>query len=528
MAARILVSDDLSEAGIEILRRGGLEVDVKPGLPAEELRSIIGGYDGLAVRSATKVDAKLLAAASKLQVVGRAGVGIDNVDLPAATKKGVVVMNTPGGSSVTVAEQTFAMMLAMLRHIPAATASVKRGQWEKKRFQGREAAGKTLGVIGIGNIGALVVQRAKAFGMRAIAYDPFISPEAAAKLGTTLVPLDELFAVSDVISLHVPLTAQTHHLVNEKTLARMKRGSYLVNAARGGVVDEVALARSLESGHLAGAALDVFEEEPPRPDHPLFALDNFVCAPHLGASTREAQEIVAVQLAEQLVAFFQEGVIQNAANVPAVSKELLSRLGPWLSLASRLGALVGQLSSGSASKITIEFSGEISDKGTKPLTGEVLKGMLPFFTQDPVNVVNAPGLAKERGLSITEMKIAESPDYASTIGVKLEGDQGAVEAVGAVLGKHDLRIVQIDEFKLDAVPEGNLLLIRNEDVPRIVGQVGMILGDAGVNIGRIHLSRSAQSGQALSMINIDSPASPQTLETLRQVPHVLGVTPIRL
>ncbi|AKU89879.1 phosphoglycerate dehydrogenase [Vulgatibacter incomptus] len=528
MAAKVLVSDDLSREGIEILERGGLSVDVKVGLKPEELRAIIGEYDGLAVRSATKVTADLLAAAGKLKVVGRAGVGVDNVDLPAATKRGVIVMNTPGGSSVTVAEQTFAMMLSMFRHVPAATASVKQGKWEKKKFQGREAAGKTLGVIGIGNIGAIVVERARAFGMKVIAHDPFISPEAAAKLGATLVPLEEIWSSSDVISLHVPLTEQTRHIVNAQTLAKMKPGSYLVNAARGGVVDEVALADALKSGHLAGAALDVFEKEPPAADHPLFALDNFVCAPHLGASTQEAQEIVAVQLAEQMVAFFQDGSIKNAVNVPAVSKELLEHLGPWLDLAGRVGAVAGQLAPENASKVTIELTGEVTEHGTKPLTNEILRGLLPFFTQDPVNVVNAPALAKERGLAITEVKKAESPDYASTIGIKLEGASGSIEVVGSVLGKHDLRITRIDRFEIDAVPDGYILVLRNEDVPKIVGKVGSILGDAGVNIGRIHLSRSARSGQAFSMINIDSPASAAVLAELRAVPHVISVTPIQL
>lgn len=528
MAAKILVSDDLSAEGVEILRRGGLDVDVKVGLPPDELRKIIGQYDGLAVRSATKVNADLLAAADRLKVVGRAGVGIDNVDLPAATKRGVVVMNTPGGSAVTVAEQTFAMILSMLRHIPAATASVKAGKWEKKKFQGREAAGKTLGVIGIGNIGGIVVQRARAFGMEVVAYDPFSSAEAASRLGATLVALDDLWAKSDVISLHVPLTEQTRHLVNAATIARMKPGSYLVNAARGGVVDESALAEALRSGHLAGAALDVFEKEPPPADHPLFALDNFVAAPHLGASTQEAQEIVAVQLAEQMVAYFAEGAIQNAVNVPAVSKELLASLGPWLDLAGKVGALAGQLAPASASKVTLEFAGDITQQSTKPLTAEVLKGMLAYFTQDPVNVVNAQALARERGLAISEVKLAESPDYASTVGVKLEGDGGSIEVVGSVLGKHDLRVVRVDAFEIDAVPEGHLLVLRNEDVPKIVGKVGTILGDAGINIGRIHLSRAGKRGEAFSIINIDSPASKQVLAELRSVPHVIAVTPIEL
>lgn len=528
MAVKILVSDDLSEAGIEILRQGGLDVDVRVGLTPEELRAIIGRYDGLAVRSATKVDKALLHEATRLKVVGRAGVGIDNVDVPEATKKGVVVMNTPGGSATTVAEQTVAMILSMLRHIPAATASVKAGRWEKKRFQGREAAGKTLGVVGIGNIGGIVVQRAIAFGMHVIAHDPFISEEAATKLGVELVSLEQLWSRSDVISLHVPLTEQTRYLVNGDTLAKMKPGSYLVNAARGGVVDEIALADALRSGHLAGAALDVFEKEPPPPDHPLFQLENFVAAPHLGASTQEAQEIVATQVAEQVVAFFRDGVIRNAVNVPSVSKEILETLGPWLNLAEKVGKLAGQLAPERASKVTVEIAGELSEHPSRPLTAQVLKGMLPFFTQDPINEVNAPALAKERGLTISETKTAESPDYASTIGVRLQGRSGAVRVEASLLGKHDPRIVRIDDFVLDAVPEGYLLVLQNEDVPKIVGAVGTVLGDAGVNIARIHLSRVAPRGQAFSMINVDSEVQPQVLAQLRAIPHVISVTPIHL
>ncbi|HEY0840925.1 MAG TPA: NAD(P)-dependent oxidoreductase, partial [Vulgatibacter sp.] len=378
------------------------------------------------------------------------------------------------------------------------------------------------------NIGGIVVQRARAFGMEVVAYDPFSSEEAASRLGATLVPLDDLWAKSDVISLHVPLTEQTRHLVNARTIARMKPGSYLVNAARGGVVDETALAEALRSGHLAGAALDVFEKEPPPAEHPLFALDNFVAAPHLGASTQEAQEIVAVQLAEQMVAYFSEGAIQNAVNVPAVSKELLASLGPWLDLAGKVGALAGQLAPTRATKVTLEFAGDITAQSTKPLTAEILKGMLAFFTQDPVNVVNAQALARERGLAISEVKLAESPDYASTVGVKLEGDGASIEVVGSVLGKHDLRVVRVDAFEIDAVPEGHLLVLRNEDVPKIVGKVGTILGDAGINIGRIHLSRAGKRGEAFSIINIDSPASKEVLAELRSVPHVIGVTPIEL
>ncbi|HLV60974.1 MAG TPA: phosphoglycerate dehydrogenase [Fredinandcohnia sp.] len=525
---KVLVSDDLSPTGIEILRRGGLEVDVRTGLPKEELVRILPDYDAILVRSATKVDRDVLEAGKALKLVGRAGVGVDNVDVAEATRRGIVVMNTPGGSAVTVAEHTVALILALLRHIPAATASVKAGKWEKKRFQGREAAGKTLGVIGIGNIGAIVVERALAFGMKVIGHDPFISREAASKLGVELVPLDELWSRSDVISLHVPLTEQTRHLVNAKTLAKMKPGSYLVNAARGGIVDESALAEALRSGHLAGAALDVFEKEPPPPDHPLFSLENFVAAPHLGASTQEAQQIVADLLAEQVVAFFRDGEVRNAVNVPSVPRELRQTLGPWLDLAEKIGALAGQLAEERATSVTVEVAGELSEHPIRPLTAQVLKGMLRFFVQDPVNEVNATALAKERGLEISEVKKAESADYASTIGVRLESKTSSLTVVGSLLGKHDPRIVKVDDFVLDAVPSGNLLVLRNEDVPKIVGTVGTILGDAGVNIARIHLSRVAPQGQAFSMINVDSEVPAEVLEKLRAVPHVLRVTPIRL
>lgn len=528
MATKVLVSDELSPTGLEILRKGGLTVDVKTGLPKEELIRILPEYQALVVRSATKVDREVLEAGRALKVVGRAGVGVDNVDVAEATRRGIVVMNTPGGSAVTVAEQTVAMILSMLRHIPAATASVKAGKWEKKRFQGREAAGKTLGVIGIGNIGAIVVERAQAFGMKVIGHDPFISRDAASKLGVELVSLDELWSRSDVISLHVPLSEQTRHLVNARTLAKMKPGSYLVNAARGGVVDEMALAEALRSGHLAGAALDVFEKEPPPPDHPLFELENFVAAPHLGASTQEAQQTVADLLAEQVVAFFKEGEIRNAVNVPSVPREVLETLGPWLDLAEKIGALAGQLYTERASRVTVEITGELSEQPSRPLTAQILKGMLRFFTQDPINEINAPALAKERGLAISEVKKGESPDYASTIGVRLEGKTSSFTVVGSLLGKHDPRIVRVDDFVLDAVPSGNLLVLRNEDVPKIVGTVGMVLGDAGINIARIHLSRVSPKGQAFSMINVDSEVPPEVLEKLRAIPHVLRVTPIRL
>jgi D-3-phosphoglycerate dehydrogenase len=528
MSAKVLVSDELSPRGLEILRAGGLEVDVQTGLSPDRLRSILPGYDALAVRSATKVTADLLNGTARLKVVGRAGIGVDNVDLGAATKRGVVVMNTPGGSAVTVAEHTFALILSLLRHIPAADASIKGGRWDKKKFQGRELAGKTLGVVGVGHIGGVVVERAQAFGMRVLAYDPFVAPEAAGRLGVRLVSLDELWAGSDVVSLHVPLTEQTRNLINASVLAKMKRGACLVNAARGGLVDEAALAEALRSGHLGGAALDVFEKEPPPPDHPLLALANFIGTPHLGASTEEAQEAVAVQLAEQLVAFFAEGTIRNAVNVPSVTRELLERLGPWLTLAGRLGSLAAQLAPAGAMRLTVEGAGEVAREDLRPLTLQALKAFLSRLTADRINEVNAPEVARERGLTVSTSLCDDAEDYTSLVTLRLDGVDGGLEVAGTVFGKRDLRLVRVDGFALDAAPDGHLLVLRNDDVPGIVGRVGTVLGSAGVNIGRIHLSRLSVRGQAFAMINLDSPAPPAVLDELREVPHILSVKAIDL
>jgi (S)-sulfolactate dehydrogenase len=527
MAPRVLVSDDLSTEGVEIMRRAGLEVDVKVGLPPAELEKIIGEYDALAVRSATKVTAKLLEAAPRLRVIGRAGVGVDNVDLPAATRRGVVVMNTPGGSSVTVAELTVAHMLAVARHVAQATASVKGGKWEKKKFQGHELAGKTLGVVGIGNIGSVVVERCLALKMRVVAYDPFISPEAAARLGVTLVTLDEIWAQADVVSLHVPLTEQTRNIVNAQTLARMRKGALLVNCARGGLVDERALAESLAAGHLGGAALDVFEKEPPPADHPLFKLDNVVCTPHLGASTEEAQAAVAIAIAEQLAAFLVGGVVTNAVNLPALPKETLERLAPHLALAERLGSLAAQLAPGAVREVRVELAGELADVPHRPIISQVLKGILKHIVMEPVNEVSAPALAKERGLAVREERIAESHDFASLLTVELKGDDGGAVVAGTVFGRREQRVVRVNQFRLEAVPEGHIIVFENDDAPGVVGNLGTTLGQAGVNIARISLARDDDRSAAFSLVNVDSSPSAELLERLRRLPHVRWVKALK-
>jgi D-3-phosphoglycerate dehydrogenase/(S)-sulfolactate dehydrogenase len=528
MAPRVLVSDDLSADGVEIMRRAGLDVDVKVGLKPDELEKIIGEYDGLAVRSATKVNAKLLEKASRLKVVGRAGVGVDNVDLPMATRRGVVVMNTPGGSSTTVAELTLAHMLALARHVAQSTASVKGGKWEKKKFQGHELAGKTLGVVGIGNIGSIVVERCLAMKMRVVAYDPFISAEAAAKLGVSQVSLDELWAQADVISLHVPLTEQTRNLVDARSLAKMKKGALLVNCARGGVIDERALADALASGHLGGAALDVFEKEPPPADHPLFKLDSFVCTPHLGASTEEAQAAVAVAIAEQLAAYLTRGEVKNAVNLPSIPREVLDSIAPYLALAEKLGSFAAQIAPPAIKEVHIELAGELSRAPHRAIAAQVLKGLLRHVLDQPVNEVSAPAIAKERGLVLREDLNPEAHDYVSQLTVTLRGAAGEAAVAGTVFGRAELRIVRVNRFRLEAVPEGDIIMCENDDAPGVVGNLGTSLGAAGVNIARIYLSRDAERRSAFSLINVDSAPTTEVLEQLRQLPHMQRVTPVAL
>ncbi len=528
MSHRVLVADDLSPEGIEILRGAGLEVDVKVGMKPDELEAVIADYDALVVRSATKVTARILEKAGRLRLVGRAGVGVDNVDLPAATRRGVLVMNTPGGSSVTVAELAVGMILALSRHIAQATASIKGGKWEKKRFQGRELAGKTLGVVGIGNIGSVVVDRCLGMKMKVVAYDPFISPEAAVKLGAELVSLDDLWARSDVISLHVPLTEQTRDIVNARTIARMKPGALLVNCARGGLVDEAALAEALAAGRLGGAALDVFQKEPPPADHPLLKLDNFICTPHLGASTEEAQAAVAVAVAEQMALYLSRGVVKNAVNMPSLSPEALQQIGPYLSLAEKLGSLAGQLAPQPVEEVKVEFAGDLASAPHRTLTAVVLKGLLQHFLEAPVNEVNAPGVAKERSIAVREESTAEAHDYVGLLTVAVRGRGGEAIAAGTVFGKQEARIVRVNQFRLEAVPEGEIILCENDDSPGVVGNIGRVLGDAGVNIARISLSRDEARVAAFSLINVDSRPDSQVIEKLRALPHVRAVRQIWL
>lgn len=525
---RILISDDLSPEAKTILERiPGAQVDFKPGMKAAELREVIGGYDALAVRSATKVTAEILASATKLKVIGRAGTGVDNIDLPAASRKGVVVMNAPGGNSVSVAEHTLALLLSLARSVSDASASTRAGKWEKKKFSsGRELQGKTLGVVGTGNIGALVVKRAQAFGMKVIGYDPFLSAEAAQKLGIELVELPDLYKRSDALTLHVPLTEQTKNMIAAPQLAAMKPGALIVNCARGGLIDEKALADALKSKKIGGAALDVFEVEPPPADHPLFQCENFIGTPHLGGSTEDAQEKVAVIVCESMVDYLTTGTIRNAVNVSSVTGEVLERLGPFLKLCEKLGKLAGQLSldgDTAPEAIEIAYAGEVASEQTAALTASVLKGVLGTFLAEPVNEVSGPALAKERGLSVTESKTSDTPDFTSLVNVKLRYKTATTEVAGTIVGKREPRIVRVNAFEVEAVPEGPMIVLYNADAPGVVGNVGKALGEAKVNIAQLALARDKARGEALALVNVDSTASHELLETLRKLPNVKRV-----
>jgi D-3-phosphoglycerate dehydrogenase / 2-oxoglutarate reductase len=532
---RILISDDLSADAKAILERiPGAQVDVKVGLTPAELREIVGGYDALAVRSATRVTKEVLDAAGKLRVIGRAGTGVDNIDLAAASRRGVVVMNAPGGNSVSVAEHTLALLLALARQVADASQSTRAGKWEKKKYSsGRELLGKTLGVIGTGSIGGLVVKRAQSFGMKVLGYDPFLTEEAAAKLGIELVELPEIWKRSDAITLHVPLTEQTKNMLGAAQLAQMKPAALVVNCARGGLVDEKALADALRSGRLGGAALDVFEQEPPPADHPLFSCPNFIGTPHLGGSTEDAQQNVATIVCEAMVEYLTTGTVRNAVNVPSVSGEVLERLGPFLRLCEKMGALSGQLaleaeSAAAPEQIEIAYAGEVAQQPTAPLTAAVLKGVLGTFLAEPVNEVSAPALAKERGLAVTQVKSNETPDFASLISVRLRCKPGTSEVAGTIIGKREPRIVRVNEFEVEAAPQGTMLVMVNHDKPGVIGNVGRTLGEAQVNIAQFALARDGRSGRALALVNVDTAASPETLEKLRKLPHVLRVQQVVL
>ncbi len=516
---KVLIADELSRHAVAIFRRRGVEVDVRTGLKPPELKAAIADYDGLAVRSATKVTAEILAAAPKLKVVGRAGIGVDNIDVPAATQRGVVVMNTPHGNSITTAEHAIAMMFALARQIPAADKSTQAGKWEKSRFMGVELTGKTLGIVGCGNIGSIVAERAHGLKMRVIAFDPYLSDERARDLNVQKVALDELLTRADIITLHTPLTDSTRNLIDAKAIAKTKKGVRIINCARGGLVVEADLKAAIEAGHVAGAALDVFLEEPAR-QNPLFGLEQVITTPHLGASTSEAQENVAVQIAEQMADFLLTGAVSNALNMPSVTAEEAPKLRPYMKLAQQLGSFAGQLTHSGLKEVTIEYEGHVAELNTRPLTASALAALLAPVL-DSVNMVNAPVLARERNIEVTEIKHDRPGDYQSMMRLAVTTDRRTRDVCGTLFGGDKPRIVEIKGIRIEAELGRHMLYTTNEDKPGFIGRLGTLLGEAGVNIATFHLGRSAPGADAIALIEVDQPLPDALLAKVRQIPGVV-------
>ncbi len=518
---KVLISDNLAPIGEEILKKAGLEVDVNTGLPPEELKAIIPDYDGLVIRSATKVREDIIEAATKLKVVGRAGIGLDNVDIPAASEKGIVVMNAPDGNATTAAEHAISMMMSLARNIPQATASMKAGKWEKKSFMGREVTNKTLGIIGIGRIGSIVANRAQGLGMKVIAFDPYMPQELVEKIGVERMELMELAQQADFISVHTPLTKDNHHLLSTEFFDNMKEDGMFIDCARGGVLDEEALYEALKENRIAGAGLDVFENEPTTLETtPLLGLNNFICTPHLGASTSEAQENVAVAIAEQMADYLLKGSVSNAVNVPSVSDDVLAQIGPYITLGEMLGSLHMQISQGGIEEINLEYSGELAEQDTVPITVGFLKGLFTPILQDAVNYVNAPLIAKERGIRVVESKTSQTSDFTNLVRIKVKTSEGENMLAGTVFGAKEPRLVRLNSFRLEALPAGHMLLVYNKDVPGVIGALGTTLGAAGVNISNMTVGREEASNQNIILLNTDKAVSKDLLTTVMELGHI--------
>ncbi len=510
---KVLISDKMDPKAAQIFRERGVEVDEITGKTPDELKAIIGDYDGLAIRSSTKVTKDILEHAANLKVVGRAGIGVDNVDIPAASAKGVVVMNTPFGNSITTAEHAIALMFALARQLPEADASTQAGKWEKNRFMGVELTSKTLGLIGAGNIGSIVADRAHGLRMKVVAFDPFLSPERALELGIEKVELDDLLARADFITLHTPLTDQTRNILSRDNLLRTKKGVRIINCARGGLIDEAALKELLDSGHIAGAALDVFVEEPAK-ESPLFGTPNFISTPHLGASTTEAQVNVAIQVAEQMADYLVSGGVTNALNMPSLSAEEAPRLRPYMALAEKLGSLVGQLAHGAIGRISIHSEGAAAELNQKPIVSAVLAGFLRTQT-DTVNMVNAPLLAKERGMEVREVRTEREGDYHTLLRVSVKTDAGERSVAGTLFGDEAPRLVELFGIKVEADLAGHMLYVVNEDAPGFIGRLGTLLGTEGVNIATFHLGRRSAGGEAVLLLSVDDAVGPDLLQKVR-------------
>ncbi len=515
---KVLISDQLSPAAVQIFKDRGVDADVKPGLSKEELKTIIGRYDGLAIRSATKVTADLLTAATHLKVIGRAGIGVDNVDITAATARGVIVMNTPHGNSITTAEHAIALMFALAREIPAANASTHAGKWEKNRFMGVELTGKTLGIIGCGNIGSIVAERAKGLRMKVAAFDPYLSPDRAAELGVDKVELDDLLHRADFITLHTPLTDKTRNILDAKSLAKTKKGVRIINCARGGLIDEKALNDALTSGHVAGAALDVFEVEPAK-ENLLFGSDKVVVTPHLGASTSEAQENVALQVAEQMSDYLLSGAITNAINMPSITADQAATMKPWITLAERLGAFAGQLTETAIKSVELVFEGHAADLNTRALTQAALAGLLKPALSD-VNMVNAPIVARERGIQVSEVRRTQHGAYEGYMMIKVITERQTRDVAGTVFSNGVPRLIQVKGIDMESHFTPHMLYVTNEDKPGFIGKLGTLLGDAKVNIASFNLGRTAAGGDAIALIEVDDAVPESVLAELRKIPVV--------
>ena len=529
MSHKVLVTDHLASQGLERLQAApDIAADIRPGLTSEELARVISSYHGLIIRSGTRITKTEMKGATNLRVIGRAGIGVDNIDVEAATKQGIVVMNTPGGNNVTTAEHALSLLLALARNIPQANAALKAGQWEREKFTGSEISNKILGVIGLGNIGSIVAERALGLKMRVIAYDPFVTPESAAKLRVELVSLDELYAHADFITVHTPLTKETRGLIGTAAFAKMKRGVRLINCARGGIVDEGALLQAITNGLVAGAALDVFVEEPPPPTHPLLQLDQVICTPHLGAATDEAQINVAVAIADQVAHFLTHGVIQNAVNFPALTAKMLALLQPYLVLGEKLGGFLAQVIIGAPLEVQVEYSGEIVEYDVTPATAAVLRGLLSPVLESPINYVNAPLIARERGIRVVESRSSRPSDFLNSVTVRVLGETSVNTVEGAVFSNNAVRLVRVNDFYLEAVLDGHILMLHNRDVPGVVGAVGTLLGQRGINIASLELGRERIGGMAISLFHVDGQVPSEVLAELRTLEPIVSAQQIRL
>ena len=521
---KVLVSDNLSAVGVEILKKeSGLEVDVKTGLSKEELIKIISDYDGLIVRSATKVVAEIIKAADNLKVIGRAGVGVDNIDLAAAGTKGIIVMNAPEGNMITTAEHT----LAMSRNIPQASYALKNRKWAPKEFMGVELFEKTLGIVGLGRIGSNVAERAHAFKMKIVAFDPYVTQERAEILGVELIEMKDLLERSDFLTLHTPGLADGKPLLGKEQFDQMKPGIRIVNCARGSLIDDTALIEAIQSKKVARAALDVYHKEPLDLDSPLLQVDEIICTPHLGASTGEAQEKVAISICDQIIDFLKYGNVRNAVNVPSIDAETLAKIQPYLTLGEDLGHFISQLTDGPVTRIEIQYNGEVSTIQVKPVTNAILKGLFSRSI-DEINMVNAPFIAKERGIEVQESTSNEVHEYTSTVQVQVITQKGTRKVTGSIFGKGDSRIVQFDDFKMEAVLSEHMLVLQNTDVPGVIGNLGNILGKNNLNIAGFHLGRQEEEGRAIAIINIDSPPTTEALRELRNTSNILSVHSVTL